>query len=109
MGSGGTIRYGSANKTVEAPLLCGRGIRLHLRAPGCLAPFDRRRAPFDGLREGADDEAVLIAATLALAVTLIEGVARRGRDNLFIPIGTYFILAALLDLDILDCSSGSSS
>jgi phytol kinase len=45
-------------------------------------------------------ESVLIALTLALAVTLIEGVARRGRDNLFIPVGTYFILGALLDLDI---------
>jgi phytol kinase len=41
----------------------------------------------------------LIAATLALLVMLLEGSAWRGLDNLFIPIGGYFLLRAYLPMD----------
>jgi phytol kinase len=44
-------------------------------------------------------ESLLIAATLALLVMLLEGSAWRGLDNLFIPIGGYFLLRAYLTLD----------
>jgi phytol kinase len=44
-------------------------------------------------------ETLLIAATLALLVMLLEGSAWRGLDNLFIPIGGYFLLRAYLTLD----------
>ena len=44
-------------------------------------------------------EALLISATLAFIVMLLEGSAWRGLDNLFIPIGGYFILRVFLTLD----------
>jgi phytol kinase len=43
-------------------------------------------------------ESLLIASTLALLVMLLEGSAWRGLDNLFIPIGGYFLLHAYLPL-----------
>lgn len=43
-------------------------------------------------------ETLLIAATLALLVMLLEGSAWRGLDNLFLPIGGYFLLRAYLPL-----------
>jgi phytol kinase len=44
-------------------------------------------------------ESLLIAATLALLVMLLEGSAWRGLDNLFIPIGGYFLLRAYMPLE----------
>lgn len=44
-------------------------------------------------------ESVLIAASLALLVMLLEGSAWRGLDNLFIPLGGYFLLRSYLGLD----------
>lgn len=44
-------------------------------------------------------ESLLIAATLALLVMLLEGSAWRGLDNLFIPIGGYFLLRAYMPMD----------
>jgi phytol kinase len=44
-------------------------------------------------------ESLLIASTLALVVMLLEGSAWRGLDNLFIPIGGYFLLRVYLTLD----------
>lgn len=44
-------------------------------------------------------ETLLISMTLALLVMLLEGSAWRGLDNLFIPIGGYFILRVYLTLD----------
>lgn len=44
-------------------------------------------------------ETLLIAASLALLVMLLEGSAWRGLDNLFLPIGGYFLLRAFLPLD----------
>jgi phytol kinase len=45
-------------------------------------------------------ESLLIAATLALLVMLLEGSAWRGLDNLFIPLGGYFLLSVYLTLDV---------
>jgi phytol kinase len=44
-------------------------------------------------------ESLLLGATLALLVMLLEGSAWRGLDNLFIPIGGYFLLRAYLPMD----------
>jgi phytol kinase len=44
-------------------------------------------------------ESLLIGVTLALLVMLLEGSAWRGLDNLFIPIGGYFLLRAYLPMD----------
>lgn len=45
-------------------------------------------------------ESLLIAATLALLVMLLEGSAWRGLDNIFIPLGGYFLLSVYLTLDV---------
>lgn len=44
-------------------------------------------------------ESLLMASTLALLVMVLEGSAWRGLDNLFIPIGGYFLLRAYLGMD----------
>lgn len=44
-------------------------------------------------------ETLLISFTMALLVMLLEGSAWRGLDNLFIPIGGFFLLQAYLPLD----------
>jgi phytol kinase len=44
-------------------------------------------------------ESLLIASTLALLVMLLEGSAWRGLDNLFVPIGGFFLLRAYLPMD----------
>lgn len=43
-------------------------------------------------------ESLLIATTLSLLVMLLEGSAWRGLDNLFIPIGGYFLLRVYVTL-----------
>jgi len=45
-------------------------------------------------------ETLLIAATLALLVMLLEGAAWRGLDNLFVPLGVFFVLRSWLDLGV---------
>ena len=45
-------------------------------------------------------EALLISLTLALLVMLLEGSAWRGLDNLFIPIGGFFLLQASMPLGV---------
>ena len=44
-------------------------------------------------------ESLLTSATLALLVMVLEGSAWRGLDNLFIPIGGYFLLRTYLVMD----------
>jgi len=44
-------------------------------------------------------ESLLIAATLALLLTLVEAMAWRGLDNLFIPLGGFVLLNSLLMMD----------
>ncbi len=45
-------------------------------------------------------ETLLIASTLALLVMLLEGSAWRGLDNLFVPLGVFFVLRIWLDFDV---------
>lgn len=45
-------------------------------------------------------ESVVIALTLALLVMLLEAVAWRGLDNLFIPLGAFFLLKSFLRMDL---------
>ena len=49
-------------------------------------------------------ETLLIAFTMALLVMLLEGSAWRGLDNLFIPIGGFFLLQAYLPLELYELS-----
>ena len=44
-------------------------------------------------------ETLLIGAVLALLLMLVEGVASRGLDNLFVPIGGFLLLQSSLDRD----------
>jgi phytol kinase len=44
-------------------------------------------------------ESLIIAITLGLLVMVLEGSAWRGLDNLFIPIGGYFLLRAYVGMD----------
>ena len=44
-------------------------------------------------------ESVLIASIFAVLVTLLEAVAWAGLDNLFVPLGGYFILSRVLPMD----------
>ena len=44
-------------------------------------------------------ESLLAAATLAMLVMVLEGSAWRGLDNVFIPVGGYFLLRAYLLMD----------
>lgn len=44
-------------------------------------------------------ESLVIAITLGLLVMVLEGSAWRGLDNLFIPVGGYFLLRAYVEMD----------
>lgn len=44
-------------------------------------------------------EGILMAATMGVIVTLLEAVAWRGLDNVFVPIGAFLLLRAWLPLD----------
>jgi phytol kinase len=46
-------------------------------------------------------ESLVIALTLALFVTLLEAVAWRGLDNLFVPLGAFVLLKALLRWELI--------
>ncbi|MBI1743659.1 DUF92 domain-containing protein [Candidatus Acetothermia bacterium] len=49
-------------------------------------------------------ESILISLLLAVLVTAFEAISLGGSDNLFIPFGTYFVLARLLPLKSSDLS-----
>ena len=44
-------------------------------------------------------EGILMAATMAVAITLLEAVAWRGLDNVFVPVGAFLLLSTWLPLD----------
>jgi phytol kinase len=83
----GLTRYVGASKSVEGSVAFVAVAFLCVHVP-LLLWSDVGRA-----------ESLIIAATLALLVMLLEGSAWRGLDNLFIPIGGYFLLRAYLPLD----------
>ena len=47
-------------------------------------------------------EGILIAATMAVAITLLEAVAWRGLDNVFVPIGAFLLLRTWLPLEAVE-------
>lgn len=50
-------------------------------------------------------ETLLISITLGLLVMLLEAIAWRGLDNLFIPIGGFILLKSLLEMDVTSLSA----
>jgi phytol kinase len=83
----GTIRYEGANKTLEGSIAFLVVAFLCIHVPLLLWTSIGRL------------ETLLIAMTLGLLVMLLEGSAWRGLDNLFIPIGGYFLLRAYVTFD----------
>jgi phytol kinase len=84
----GTRTYGSSNKTLE-----GSGAF-------AVAAFCCIEIPLSVWGSRRPIETLLISSTLALLLTLLEGTAWRGLDNLFIAIGGFFALQGLLVLDV---------
>jgi len=83
----GLTKYEGANKSLEGSVAFIVVAFLCVHVPILLwAPVGRL-------------ESLLIAATLALVVMLLEGSAWRGLDNVFIPVGGYFLLRVYLTLD----------
>jgi phytol kinase len=83
----GTIRYTGANKSLEG------SIAFVVVAFFCI------HVPLLLWGRTGRVETLLISVTLALLVMLLEGGAWRGLDNLFIPIGGYFLLRAYMTMD----------
>lgn len=88
----GLTRYSGANKSFEGSVAFAVVAFLCVHIPLLLWSEVER------------EESLLIAATLALLVMLLEGSAWRGLDNLFIPIGGYFLLRAYLPMSAADLS-----
>jgi phytol kinase len=84
----GQSRYEGANKSLEGSVAFIVVAFLCVHIP-LLLWSDAGRA-----------ESLLIGATLALVVMLLEGSAWRGLDNLFIPLGGFFLLSVYLTLDL---------
>lgn len=84
----GTLRYSSAEgaKTLEGSVAFFSVTFLSTHIPLLLFTDTGRL------------EALLISLTLALLVTLLEAIARRGLDNLFIPLGTLVLLKSFFGL-----------
>ena len=80
----GMTRYCGAGKSVEGSLAFAVVAFVSVCAP--LMAWSRIGAP----------EALMTAATLALLLALLEGVAQRGLDNLLIPIAGYGLLRGVL-------------
>jgi phytol kinase len=85
----GTKTYGTSNKTFEGSSAFAAAAFCCIEIPLLLWGS---RGPI---------ETLLIAVTLTLLLTLLEGTAWRGLDNLFIPIGGFFALQGLLALDVI--------
>jgi phytol kinase len=83
----GRTRYSGGRKSLEGS------------AAFAMVAFLSVLAPLLAWRAASVAESVLVAATLALLVMVLEGIASRGRDNFVVPLGSYFLLAGLLELD----------
>jgi phytol kinase len=84
----GVTRYSGARKSLEGS------------AAFAVAAFFCVHVPLLVWSSVGRTECVLVAATFALLVMLLEGVSSRGRDNLVIPLGGYFLLRGLAGLDV---------
>jgi phytol kinase len=80
----GLTRYCGAGKSVEGSLAFAVVAFVSVSAP--LMAWSRVGVP----------EALMIAATLALLLALLEAAAQRGLDNLLIPIASYGLLRGVL-------------
>lgn len=83
----GRLQYTGANKSLEG------SIAFVVVAFFCI------HVPLLLWSDTGRTETLLISTTLALLVMLLEGSAWRGLDNLFIPIGGYFLLRVYVTLD----------
>jgi phytol kinase len=84
----GRMGYGTAHKTVEGSIAFAAVAFLCVLGPLLLWSSVGRAESF------------LIAATLALLVTLIEASVWRGRDNLLIPLGGCILLRCFLPMTV---------
>lgn len=84
----GMHRYFNATKTLEGS------------AAVAVATFICTAVPLHAWGGVGMAESLLIGQVLALVVALLEASAWRGLDNLFVPIGGYFVLRALMPLDV---------
>jgi phytol kinase len=82
----GQTRFAGANKSFEGSVAF------------IVAAFFCIHVPLLLWSDVGRSETLLISLTLALLVMLLEGSAWRGLDNLFIPIGGFFLLQAALPL-----------
>jgi phytol kinase len=80
----GTTWYCSAGKSVEGSLAFA------------IVAFVSVCAPLAAWSSVGPTEAALTAATLALLLALLEGIAQRGLDNLLIPLAGYGLLRGML-------------
>lgn len=64
-----------------------------------IAAFLSTHLPLLLFSETGRVESLLIALAVALGATLIEALARRGLDNLLVPLGAFALLRTLLALD----------
>jgi phytol kinase len=85
----GTLRYaaGDGEKSVEGS------------AAFLIVAFLSTQVPLLLFTNTGRSESMVIALTLALLVMLLEAIAWRGLDNLFIPLGAFLLLKTFLKLD----------
>jgi phytol kinase len=84
----GQVRYTGSNKSLEGSIAFFITAFFSVHVPLVLFGYAGRV------------ETLLISLILALLVMLLEGCAWSGLDNLFIPIGGFFLLRAYLDMDV---------
>ena len=82
----GRTRYSGGKKSLEGS------------AAFAIVAFVAVLAPLLAWNAASLAESLLVAATLSLLVMLLEGSVSRGRDNLVVPLGSYFLLTGLLEL-----------
>jgi len=83
----GQVRYTGSNKSLEGSIAF------------FITAFFSVHVPLVLFGGAGRVETLLISLILAFLVMLLEGCAWQGLDNLFIPIGGFFLLRAYLDMD----------
>jgi phytol kinase len=83
----GQVRFTGSNKSLEGSIAF------------FITAFFSVHVPLVLFGDAGRVETLLISLILAFLVMLLEGCAWRGLDNLFIPIGGFFLLRAYLDMD----------
>ena len=91
----GQVRFTGSNKSLEGSIAF------------FITAFFSVHVPLVLFGDAGRVETLLISLILAFLVMLLEGCAWRGLDNLFIPIGGFFLLRAYLDMDAAALTCGS--